>query len=88
MKIVYRTTIPPIASSVCNEGYPRKSAQIHLKKDDLKDDLEAKFWLQPKVRLAYNDGIDARSLRALTSIIERNRHRILKAWNEYFCSGY
>ena len=30
-----------------------------------KDNLEAKFWLRPAVRVAYNDGYDARTLGQL-----------------------
>ena len=63
-----------------NEGSPREPAHIHVEKDD----LEAKFWLRPEVRVAYNDGFDARNLRELLSIIETNRDRIERAWNEFF----
>ncbi len=63
-----------------NEGSPREHAHIHVEKDD----LEAKFWLRPEVRVAYNDGFDARSLRELLSIIEANRDLVERAWNEFF----
>jgi hypothetical protein len=55
-----------------NEGMLRESAHIHVGKDD----LEAKFWLRPEVRVAYNDGYDARALRDLLEIVEDNRERI------------
>ena len=45
---------------------------------------EAKFWLRPSVHLAYNDGFSARALRELLTLIEANRERIEKAWNEFF----
>jgi hypothetical protein len=45
---------------------------------------EAKFWLNPEVRVAYNDGFDARTLRLLTGIVQTNRERIERAWNEFF----
>jgi hypothetical protein len=35
-----------------NEGSPREPLHIHVEKDN----LEAKFWLIPEVRVAYNDG--------------------------------
>jgi hypothetical protein len=41
----------------------------------------------PKVKLAYNDGFDARTLRELLEIVELNRERIERAWNEFFGSG-
>ena len=63
-----------------NEGYPREPVHIHVEKDD----VEAKFWLKPEVRVAYNDGYDAHTLRELLAIIRFNRNRIERAWNEYF----
>lgn len=63
-----------------NEGMPREQAHIHVERDD----TEAKFWLRPEVRIAYNDGFDARTLRVLLDIIESNRDRIERAWNEFF----
>jgi len=35
-----------------NEGTPREPMHVHVEKDD----MEAKFWLLPEVRVAYNDG--------------------------------
>jgi hypothetical protein len=49
-----------------------------------KDGLEAKFWLEPEVRVAYNDGYDARTLRQLLEIVEAKRDRIMRAWDEFF----
>ena len=63
-----------------NEGSPREPVHIHVEKDD----VEAKFWLRPEVRVAYNDGYSARILRELQGIVESNRDRIERAWNEYF----
>jgi|HubBroStandDraft_1064217.scaffolds.fasta_scaffold154138_3 hypothetical protein len=63
-----------------NEGSPREPIHIHVEKDD----IEAKFWLNPGVRVAYNEGYDARTLRELLAIVLRNRLRIEGAWNEYF----
>lgn len=63
-----------------NEGYPREQPHVHVEKDD----TEAKFWLVPDVKLAYNDGFDARTLRALLDIVEANKDRIERAWDEFF----
>ena len=63
-----------------NEGSPREPLHIHVERDD----VEAKFWLRPAVRVAYNDGYDARTLRELQSLIEVNFIRIERAWNEHF----
>lgn len=63
-----------------NEGSPRESVHIHVEKDN----LEAKFWLNPDVRVAYNGGYNARVLRELSEIIESNRSLIQRAWDEFF----
>ncbi len=63
-----------------NEGTPREPAHIHVRRDL----LEAKFWIAPRVELAYNDGYDARTLRELIELIEINRDLIERAWNEFF----
>jgi hypothetical protein len=62
-----------------NEGSPREPVHIHVEKDN----VEAKFWLIPEVRVAYNDGYDARTLRDLLAVVEGNRDRIERAWNEF-----
>jgi Domain of unknown function (DUF4160) len=61
-----------------NEGTPREPVHIHVEKDR----MEAKFWLFPQVRVAYNDGYDART--HLQVIVEVNRGLIERVWNEYF----
>jgi hypothetical protein len=40
-----------------NEGSPREPPHVHVEAGD----KEAKFWLSPEVRVAYNDGFDARA---------------------------
>ena len=63
-----------------NEGSPREQVHIHVEKDG----REAKFWLEPEVQVAYNDGYNARTLLQLLKIVEANRDRIVRAWNEFF----
>jgi len=63
-----------------NEGSPRELVHVHVEKDD----LEVKFWLEPEVEVAYNDGYDARTLRQLLKMVEANRDRIMRAWDEFF----
>jgi hypothetical protein len=53
---------------------------IHVEKDE----VEAKFWLKPEVRVAYNDGYSARTLRELLGVVEANKDRIERAWYEFF----
>lgn len=63
-----------------NEGSPREPAHIHVERDR----HEAKFWLNPEVQLAYNNGYSASTLRVLVGMIEANRDLIQRAWNEFF----
>jgi hypothetical protein len=63
-----------------NEGSPREAVHVHVEKDG----KEAKLWLRPMVRVAYNDGYDARALRALIGIVEANREMIERSWDEFF----
>jgi len=63
-----------------NEGSPREPVHIHVEKDS----VEAKFWLKPEIKVAYNDGYDTRTLRELLEIVERNRNRIERTWDEFF----
>jgi hypothetical protein len=45
---------------------------------------EAKFWLGPEVRLAMNEGFDAKTLRELADMVEQNADLIKGLWNDYF----
>jgi len=63
-----------------NEGNPREPAHVHVEQDD----REAKFWLRPDVRLAYNAGFNAKALSGLLSIVEQQREQIERAWREFF----
>lgn len=63
-----------------NEGEPLEPVHIHVTKDG----LDAKFWLQPEVNVAYNKGFNARTLSALSRIVEDRRDEIERAWDEHF----
>jgi Domain of unknown function (DUF4160) len=63
-----------------NEGSPREPMHIHVEKGD----AEAKYWLEPEIKLAYNDGYDARTLRELLEVVAANQGRIKRAWDEFF----
>jgi hypothetical protein len=63
-----------------NEGDPREPVHIHV----IRDGVEAKFWLWPTVRVAYNDGFNAKTLRELVEAVELNGNRVVEAWNEFF----
>ena len=63
-----------------NEGDPREPMHIHV----MGDGGEEKFWLSPGVALEGSTGLDARTLRRLTQVVEDRRGEIERAWHDYF----
>ena len=63
-----------------NEGNPREPLHVHARGNG----YEAKFWLEPMVRVADSDGFDARTLRELVEVVEENLELIRRSWNEHF----
>ena len=63
-----------------NEGQPLEPIHIHVRHGA----AEAKFWLNPVVRVAGSYGMNAPTLRELTAVIEQNRRLIEEAWHERF----
>ena len=49
-----------------------------------REENEAKYWLEPFVRLSKNKGFRGHELTEIESILNRNRKKLLKAWNDYF----
>jgi hypothetical protein len=46
----------------------------------------AKFWLEPELRLAENHGIPDRELSTIARILERRRDEVEAAWQKHFAS--
>lgn len=63
-----------------DEGDPREPVHIHVTAAG----CEAKFWIEPEVRLARQLGYSERELRDLARVVEANRDRIEEAWHEHF----
>ncbi len=63
-----------------NEGHPREPVHIHVRID--RD--EAKFWLSPNVRLAYNRGLSGKVLNRVQQLVEDHRAELERAWNVFF----
>ena len=63
-----------------NEGDPREPPHVHVRNGE----ADAKFWLVPTVKLAYNRGHRERALRELTEVVSNRRPVLLEAWNEHF----
>lgn len=49
-------------------------------------DGEAKFWLEPRVELAQNVGMNARQLMAAQALVEDRIDEICRRWQEHFGS--
>ena len=62
------------------EGAPREPMHLHVARPD----VDAKFWLYPQVRLAYNNGFSGREIRRLIGIVEAHREQIEEVWNAHF----
>ena len=66
-----------------NEGDPREPVHVHVTRDG----KDAKFWLQPVIALAYNDGFTERAVVELARIVAARRTEIEKAWHDHFGEG-
>jgi len=47
---------------------------------------EAKFWLEPEIRLARSYHYSGKALRDIAAIIEVHRDELIRAWQEQFGS--
>ena len=63
-----------------NEGDPREPIHIHF----MGANGEAKFWIASNANLPESAGLDARTLRCLTGVIEARRMEIERAWHDHF----
>lgn len=51
-----------------------------------RDDLSAKFWLEP-VELARNFGFSPKELRRIKKIVDEHQDRFLEAWHGHLGAG-
>ena len=58
---------------------PNEPPHVHIDRED----LSAKFWLQP-VHLARNVGFRSAELLKLEEIVIHNKEKLLEAWHGYF----
>lgn len=50
----------------------------------IKDGSEAKYNVEPEVRMVYNHGFKRNEISMIESVIEENREVIIDRWNAYF----
>jgi hypothetical protein len=63
-----------------NEGNPLEPVHIHVRNAE----SEAKFWLEPDISLARNDGFNSKELKEIFVIVETHRMQFTEAWYDYF----
>jgi hypothetical protein len=54
-------------------------AHVHVERDE----ETAKLWLVP-VRLQNSGGFGRRELNQIQRLVDQNRERLLRSWNEFF----
>jgi hypothetical protein len=45
---------------------------------------EAKFWLEPMIELAHNNGLNSRQLKKAVRLIEEHQDEIKTQWQAHF----
>jgi hypothetical protein len=63
-----------------HEGSPREPIHVHVAKPN----ADAKVWLYPEPRVAYNCGVNAREMRQIMEIVRARSQEIEEAWHEFF----
>lgn len=64
--------------------FSREEPRIHVHISHA--DGEAKFWLEPIVTLALNQGLNERQLRQIMQLIKAHENEIRNAWQQHFGS--
>ena len=57
----------------------REPPHVHVRKAG----CEAKFWIDPDVRLADNRGFRPHELRRIERLANENRDHLMNGWNEF-----
>ena len=63
-----------------NEGNPREPLHIHARAPD----AEAKIWLYPCVKVAYNLGFNDTTLNRIVRAVREHRGMINEVWHDHF----
>jgi hypothetical protein len=63
-----------------NEGVPREPRHVHVKGGS----RDAKIWLEPDIAIEESYGFNSRELSLILQVVTENRHRLLRAWDDYF----
>jgi len=61
--------------------FSREEARCHVHVASSRG--EAKFWLEPRIELGHNRGLNARELRTARRLIEEHAAQITSAWKRH-----
>lgn len=64
--------------------FSREEPRMHV--HVISPDGEAKFWLEPEIELAVNQGLGAAELNELKQIVEERQNEIREHWRRHFPS--
>ncbi|KAA6342277.1 hypothetical protein EZS27_009962 [termite gut metagenome] len=62
--------------------FSREEKRIHIHIRQL--NKRAKFWVEPSIELAYNNGFNDSELKEIKMEIINNENTIREKWNSYF----
>lgn len=64
--------------------FSREESRIHI--HVISPDGEAKYWLEPKIELALNQGFSQKQLNEIQDIIREHKDECISAWQKFFCN--
>ena len=79
-----------MAPTVFREGafrfffFSREESRMHIHVSHT--DGEAKFWLEPKIEIAMNQGLSQKQIADTLSMVESHEKEIRNAWQNHFRS--
>ena len=62
--------------------FSREETRIHV--HVAHPDGEAKFWLEPKIELAMNQGLSKKQINEASLLVQDHYEEIIHAWRSYF----
>ncbi len=62
--------------------FSREEARMHVHVLSAKG--EAKFWLEPRIEMAKNQGYNLLQLHEIATLIEEHHHELVDAWKHHF----
>lgn len=80
VKYVTGERIGPYEFRFYSRGEEQEAPHIHVRCDR----VDAKFWLEPDVRLTRSGRFRLHELNEIARLVEENRQVFLDEWNEYF----